>query len=93
VRKGVPFRQAHHHAGELVALAEKKTRESGVLVSMSQLSLAEFKAVNDKFEADITDKQWWSFERSAESRNVIGGTSKSSIKEQIKYLREFMANQ
>ena len=87
VRKGMPFRQAHHKAGEVVALAEQK----GCL--MSELSLTELKGICDLFDKDIADPKWWDFERSVESRNVVGGTSRSSIERQIQELRVLLQKQ
>jgi argininosuccinate lyase len=46
VRKGVPFRQAHHAVGALVALAEQQGRR------LNQLSLSELRSVERKFGAD-----------------------------------------
>jgi argininosuccinate lyase len=47
VRKGMPFRQAHHVVGEVVALAERKGRQ------LDQLALADFKSVDEAFGADV----------------------------------------
>jgi argininosuccinate lyase len=46
VRKGVPFRQAHHAVGALVALAERLAKP------LSGLTLAELRSVEKKFGAD-----------------------------------------
>jgi len=46
VRKGLPFRQAHHAVGALVALAERLGKP------LDQLSLAELRSVEGKFAAD-----------------------------------------
>ena len=46
VRKGKPFRQAHHAVGTLVALAERLGKP------LDQLSLAELRSVEKKFAAD-----------------------------------------
>src|SRR5262249_54690705 len=43
VRKGMPFRQAHHVVGAVVALAERERKP------LNQLSLAELKSVESKF--------------------------------------------
>ena len=47
VRKGVPFRAAHHSVGALVALAERQGRELG------QLSVADIQTVDARFGEDI----------------------------------------
>ncbi len=46
VRKGVPFRQAHHAVGALVALAEREDKP------LNQLTLAELRSVEKRFGAD-----------------------------------------
>jgi argininosuccinate lyase len=46
VRKGLPFRQAHHAVGALVAMAERLGKP------LDQLSLAELRSVEAKFAAD-----------------------------------------
>jgi argininosuccinate lyase len=46
VRKGLPFRQAHHAVGALVALAERLRKP------LNQLTLAEFKSVEKRFGTD-----------------------------------------
>jgi argininosuccinate lyase len=47
VKKGTPFRQAHHAVGALVAVAE------GLGKPLSQLTLAEFQAVEKRFAPDV----------------------------------------
>jgi len=47
VRKGLPFRQAHHAVGALVAAAE------GLRKPLSQLTLAEFQSVEKRFSPDV----------------------------------------
>ncbi|KAL2261419.1 hypothetical protein VTK26DRAFT_4214 [Humicola hyalothermophila] len=79
VLKGIPFRDTHHIAGEIV----KKAEDAGV--SISALSLEDFKAVSPLFDADIF--QVFDFERSVEQRSTFGGTSKSSVRAQIEAIR------
>jgi argininosuccinate lyase len=75
VRKGVPFREAHHHAGAAVALAEKRG------VPLSTLPLDAWRGISPAFKADIA--KVFNFEQSVESRDVTGGTSARAIKAQI----------
>ena len=49
VRKGLPFRQAHHAVGALVALAERLGKR------LNQLTLAEMRSVERKFGADVLE--------------------------------------
>ncbi|KYK57391.1 argininosuccinate lyase [Drechmeria coniospora] len=79
VLKGVPFRETHHTSGRCVA----KSEELGI--PMNELSLEQFKAIDHRFEEDIFDA--FSYEASVERRSAKGGTSKSSVLEQIKVLQ------
>ncbi|OAA42193.1 Argininosuccinate lyase [Metarhizium rileyi] len=83
VRKGVPFRETHHVSGRVVA----KSEELGVPID--QLSLEQLKAIDDRFTDDIMDI--FNYEKSVESRSAKGGTSRSSILEQIKVLRALLS--
>jgi argininosuccinate lyase len=49
VKKGMPFRQAHHAVGAVVAFAEKVGRP------INQLSLAEYQAIEPRFSADVLE--------------------------------------
>ncbi|KAJ8984439.1 hypothetical protein NQ317_012503 [Molorchus minor] len=64
VRKGVPFRQAHAVAGQVVAEAEKKE------VNINDLTLEELKAFSPHFSIDIG--KVWNFENSIEQYQAIG---------------------
>ena len=85
VRKGVPFRQTHHIAGAVV----RKGEESGV--SISQLTLNDFKEISPLFEEDISEV--FNFERSVEQRDTYGGTSSSSVLAQIASIEELVSKQ
>lgn len=81
VRKGVPFRSTHHVAGAAVKMAEDRK------CSLFDLTVADLQTLHASFEADVTDV--WNYERSVESRNVPGGTSKQSQIDQVKALRDW----
>jgi argininosuccinate lyase len=49
VRKGVPFRDAHHAVGRLVALAEARGKR------LNELSIPELQKVHKQFEGDVMD--------------------------------------
>lgn len=83
VRKGVPFRQTHHIAGAIVRKAEEAN------VSISGLSLQDFKEISPLFEDDIS--QVFDFERSVEQRSTYGGTSSSSVLAQIAALESYVS--
>eukprot|EP00656_Telonema_subtile_P003004 TRINITY_DN11382_c0_g2_i4.p1 TRINITY_DN11382_c0_g2~~TRINITY_DN11382_c0_g2_i4.p1 ORF type:complete len:404 (-),score=128.82 TRINITY_DN11382_c0_g2_i4:292-1503(-) len=84
VRKGVPFRETHHTAGEAVRLAEERG------IPLSELPLPELQALQPAFESDV--HQVWDFEASVERRDVIGGTSKRAVLEQVDKMRGWLAN-
>ena len=56
-------------------LAEEKK------VSIDTLSLQELKAIDARFEADVT--KVWDYEVSVERKSSIGGTAKTSVLKQI----------
>ncbi|KAJ8922674.1 hypothetical protein NQ315_007706 [Exocentrus adspersus] len=82
VRKGVPFREAHHLAGQVVAKAEDKG------VSICDLTLEELKSISNNFGVDIG--KVWNYENSIEQYQAIGGTAKSSVLRQIKELNSWL---
>jgi argininosuccinate lyase len=79
VRKGVPFRETHHVAGEAVRMAEDKG------VPLTSLTASDLAPLHDMFAEDVTDV--WSFEASVESRDSDGGTSRRSVLAQVEALR------
>ena len=83
VRKDVPFREAHHTAGRVVALSENTS------TPMDKLSAAQLSEVDHRFEKDASKA--FDPERSVELKSATGGTSKSAIREQIIVLREKMS--
>ncbi|XP_023016020.2 argininosuccinate lyase isoform X2 [Leptinotarsa decemlineata] len=82
VRKGVPFREAHHLAGQVVSESEKKK------VNLSDLTLGELKLISEHFEHDI--EKVWNYENSIEQYQATGGTAKSSVEKQIEKLQIFL---
>ncbi len=83
VRKGVPFRDAHHVAGAAVQMAELQG------IPLSELDLTDLQKLHGAFEADVADV--WSFERSVERRDVEGGSSRRAVLAQIAHLRGWLA--
>ncbi|XP_066247981.1 argininosuccinate lyase isoform X2 [Euwallacea similis] len=85
IRKGVPFRLAHRLAGQVVATAEQQS------VSVCDLTLEELKTISSHFEVDIG--KVWNYENSIEQYQVIGGTAKNSVLNQIRSLEQWLKNQ
>ncbi|HET6182821.1 MAG TPA: argininosuccinate lyase [Acetobacteraceae bacterium] len=77
----LPFREAHHVTGRLVALAEAKG------VDLSGLSLAEMQSVEKRITAGVFSVL--SVEASVASRTSQGGTAPANVAEQAaRWLRE-----
>ncbi len=75
----IPFRETHHVSGRAVALAEARQCQ------INELSLEDFKSLNDKFTEDVKDV--FDFEASVERRQAIGGPSRKMVDRQIAVLR------
>lgn len=86
VRKGVPFRKSHHHAGQLIMRSEE------LKLPVTKLPLNVLKRENSCFEEDVT-KLEGDFQGSCDKRDGIGGTSLNSVKNQIKKVKEWLPKQ
>jgi argininosuccinate lyase len=75
VRKGMPFRQAHHAVGALVALAEKSGK------GLHELSLPEFLSVESKFERDVLEI--FDVRQSLSLRSLTGAPGTKQVKAQL----------
>ncbi|XP_017493248.1 PREDICTED: argininosuccinate lyase-like [Rhagoletis zephyria] len=82
VRKGVPFRQAHHYIGEVVAYAEKVGRE------LTEIPLGELQKICKHFDVDIV--QVADYAVNVEKYDVPGGTATTSVQQQLKTLQAFV---
>ncbi|RKX58905.1 MAG: argininosuccinate lyase, partial [Thermodesulfobacteriota bacterium] len=76
VTKGIPFRKAHHIAGEIVLYAEKNGK------ALEKLKLEELKKFSKVIEKDIYE--WLSIKNFFKRREIFGGTGYLNVKEQIK---------
>ena len=80
VRKGMPFRQAHHVVGQIVAYLTKEGR------NLEDITLEELKIFSDLFDEEalkILNPYYV-----ADARKSYGGTAKERILEQIKFWEE-----
>ena len=75
-----PFREAHHIAGSIVALAEAKG------VTLDKLPLADMQTIEPAITKDVFAVL--SLEASVNSRMSLGGTAPARVKEQLKLWRE-----
>ena len=76
VRKGLPFRQAHHVVGAAVALAEREGR------ALDCLTLAEFRGISDRFEPDV--REIFDLDRAMARRTLTGSPGTREVKRQIR---------
>lgn len=75
VRKGLPFRQAHHVAAAAVRTAAEKG------VPLGGLGLTDLQALSPLFEADV--QAVFDFAASVARRDAVGGTAPEAVKAQI----------
>lgn len=74
-KKGLPFRRAHEIVGHLVLLCDQRS------CGLEDLSLEDFKAESDLFEADITGAL--DAVSIADARVTEGGTGRQAVREQL----------
>ena len=75
VRKGMPFRKAHHAVGALVAHAEKTGKK------LHELTLAEFKGVDAQFDKDVL--QLFDLQKAMSHRNLTGAPGPKEVRRQL----------
>ncbi|KAJ1447877.1 L-Aspartase-like protein [Pelagophyceae sp. CCMP2097] len=87
VRRGVPFRETHHVAGAAVRLAEANGK------TLATLSKAELVSLHPSFEGNTEAElaAIWDYDRSVESRDATGGTSKRAQLQQLAALKAWIA--
>ncbi len=83
-KKGLPFRQAHEIVGHLVLLCEKRGCD------LSDLSLEDFQAQSDLFDADITSVL--DPVSIVSARNTFGGTGLDAVREQLGLVCDLLEN-
>jgi argininosuccinate lyase len=80
VKKGMPFRQAHHVVGAVVALAEKTGKP------LNQLTLAELQGVNPTFGRDALGV--FNLKTAMAKRNLTGAPGTKEVAKQLARWRE-----
>ena len=80
---GMPFREAHHITGALVAKAEEKGCD------LPDLSLKEMQKVNEKINVDVFN--FLGVQNSVASRQSYGGTAPKQVRKQIARWREILS--
>jgi argininosuccinate lyase len=82
VRKGLPFREAHHIVGQVVQLAASQKR------SFSEIPLVELQKLSPKFEEDVVEA--FNFDSSVAQRKAVGGTAPEAVREQIETAKKLI---
>lgn len=75
VRKGMPFRQAHHAVGAAVALAEKEGR------GLHELSAEEYRAIDAAFGPDVLEL--FDLKKAMAARNIVGAPGTREVARQL----------
>ncbi len=84
VRRGMPFRQAHHVVGQAVRLAAEKN------LSLSQLPFGVLYELSDLFLPDVAEV--FDFDASVARRRSTGGTAPEAVQEQIMAADKWLEN-
>lgn len=82
VRKGIPFREAHHIVGSVVNYCIKHDK------TLDVLTLEEFHTFSDRIENDIYEAI--TLEASVAARQSYGGTAPETVKHQIRVAKELV---
>ena len=75
VRRGVPFRQAHHFVGEAVALAEARN------ISITQIGLTDWKKISPVFDA--TALEVFELKKGMKGRTTHGSPNPRLVRQQL----------
>ncbi len=81
----VPFREAHHIVGAVVALAEEKQKP------LDKLSLRDLKSVDSRFKKDALSV--FSLDRALEERKTIGSPGLREVKKQLRKWQSRLNNE
>jgi argininosuccinate lyase len=85
VRKGMPFRQAHHVVGAVVALAEKTGKK------LNEITLAELRSVSPEFGADAA--KVFDLKSAMQLRKITGAPGTAQVKAQLQRWGKQLAKQ
>jgi argininosuccinate lyase len=82
VRKGMPFRQAHHVVGSVVALAEQAGKP------LSQITLKELRTVHPHFGPEA--RQVFQLDRAMGRRRLVGAPGTREVRRQLTRWRKLL---
>ncbi len=80
VRRGMPFRQAHHAVGAVVAMAENLAKP------LNQLTLAELKSVEPLFAPDVAEV--FNLKKAMAARHLTGAPGTTQVRLQLRRWRK-----
>ena len=80
VRKGVPFREAHHAVGSAVKAAEKQG------LALPELPLADWQAIHPEFDSQLF--ALFDVRRSLAQHAAFGGTAPDAVRQQLALARK-----
>ena len=83
VRKGIPFRQAHHLVGDVVRYATEHD------VSLSQIPLAELQKISPTFAEDVQNV--FDFSAAVRQKSAVGGTAPDAVRQQIEIAKAYVS--
>ncbi len=86
VKKGMPFRQAHHAVGSVVAFAEKAGKQ------LNALTVSEMKAIDSNFGDDVL--HIFDLNRAMAKRNLVGAPGTKEVARQLsKWNKKFLSEE
>ena len=83
VKKGMPFRKAHHVVGAVVALAEKSRRP------LNQLTVADLRVVDSAFAPDV--KHVFDLKKAMARRTIVGTPGTKEVQRQLARWRKLLS--
>ena len=83
VKKGMPFRKAHHVVGAVVALAEKSGQP------LNRLSLEDFQGIDRTFTTDVTSV--FDLKKAMSRRKLTGAPGTLEVKKQLARWKKALA--
>jgi argininosuccinate lyase len=84
VRRGMPFREAHHVIGQIVRLAAQQG------ITLAAVPLALMQQISPLFESDVSAV--FDFETAVARRAAVGGTAPAAVREQIAAARQLLGS-
>ena len=82
VLKDVPFRQAHHIVGNVVAVCVEQNKK------LDELSLSDYKIISPKFENDVF--KLLTSRSSVQNKKTKGSTSPAEVQKQISFWKKIL---